>query len=106
MWIVYIAGPYTADPDLCTKQAIDAGHAVMDLGMCPIVPHLSHFMNMQRERHYEDWMKIDFEYVMTCDILWRLPGASPGADREVELAKRHGIPVVHSLEELKKVMGK
>jgi hypothetical protein len=106
MWIVYIAGPYSADPDLCTKRAIDAGHAVMDLGMCPIVPHLSHFMHMQRNRPYEEWMSIDFEYITTADFLWRLPGDSPGADREVELAKKLGIPVVSSLEDLKKAVGK
>jgi len=35
----------------------------------------------------------------------RLPGESPGADREVALAAELGIPVFYSVEELVEGMG-
>jgi hypothetical protein len=45
-------------------------------------------------------MELDNEWVLRCDALLRLPGESQGADAEVELAKKHGIPVFYSIEEL------
>jgi hypothetical protein len=35
-----------------------------------------------------------------CDCLFRLPGKSSGADREVEFAEKHGIPVYRTYEEV------
>lgn len=107
---IYIAGPYTGgDPAENTNKAIDAGHEAMDLGLDPFVPHLSHFSHARRERGYEDWMKLDLAFLEVCDILWRLPGESPGADREAARAYELGIPVVFSrvglLEHLAKVRG-
>lgn len=98
---VYVAGPYTHPcPDANTQAAMKAGHALLDAGFVPFVPHLTHFMELQRSRPYEDWMQLDFEWVKQCDALLRLPGESSGADREVALAESLGIHVFHSVEEL------
>lgn len=35
-----------------------------------------------------------------CDAVLRLPGASAGADQDVAIAERRGIPVYFSLEEI------
>lgn len=93
--LVYVAGPYSSDPERCVRAAIDAGHALMDAGLLAVVPHLSHYA---RPRPYEDWLALDLALVERCDALVRLPGASPGADREVSRALACGLPVV-SLDE-------
>jgi hypothetical protein len=92
--LVYIAGPYTADPERCVMVAIAALHEVMDAGHNAFVPHLSHFAEMQQPRHYEDWMRMCLDMVPRCDMLWRLPGQSPGADREVALAAERGMMII------------
>lgn len=35
-----------------------------------------------------------------CDAVLRLPGESKGADSDVAIARRRGIPVYHSLDEI------
>jgi hypothetical protein len=35
-----------------------------------------------------------------CDAVLRLPGASRGADQDVEIAHKRGLPVYYSLEEV------
>jgi nucleoside 2-deoxyribosyltransferase len=97
---VYVAGPYTANPEKCTHDAILQGDVLISLGFAPFIPHLSHYQHALYPRDYEDWMKLDFEWVSACDVLYRLPGESSGADREVAFAKARGIPVVYSLSEL------
>lgn len=93
---VYIAGPYSADPEACVAEAIRVGNVVLDFGHAPFVPHLCHYWhNEHGERHYEDWMRIDLTWLLAADAVVRIPGESPGADREVELALSRGIPVLH-----------
>lgn len=98
---IYIAGPYTAgDPCVNTHTAIEAGNALLDAGFAPMVPHLSHFWHTMTPRDYEDWMRIDLAWVAAADAVLRLPGHSPGADREEACAIAHGVPVFHSLADL------
>ena len=35
-----------------------------------------------------------------CDAVLRLPGESTGADQDVAIARRRGIPVYHQIEEI------
>jgi hypothetical protein len=96
---VYIAGPYTLDPEACTATAISVGNAVLDDGHAPFVPHLAHYWEtLHGARHYEDWMRIDLAWLEMADALIRIPGESSGADREVELAKSLGIPVFDTVQ--------
>jgi len=98
---VYIASPYSMgdQAENVRKQILAADH-LMTLGHIPFAPTLSHFQHMVRPRPYEDWMKCCLSWVEMCDIVLRLPGYSPGADREVAHAEKNGIPVVFSLETL------
>jgi hypothetical protein len=98
---VYVAGPYASDPERNTRVAVAAGDAVLDLGYAPMVPHLAHYWHtLHQARPYEDWMRLDLAWSAAADVVLRLPGESPGADREVEHARALGIPVVHSVDEL------
>ena len=98
---VYIASPYTkGDVAVNVKAQLDAADELMNEGFAPFAPLYSHFQHMAHPRPYEDWMKIDFEWVTVCDCLLRLPGESSGADREVELAESLNIPVYYSIDEV------
>jgi len=52
------------------------------------------------ELTHADWLKVDFEFIRRCDAVLRLPGESVGAEAEIAEAKRLGIPVFYSGEEL------
>ena len=90
---IFIAGPYTRDPLRNTEQAIDAAARLKALGIESYVPHLSHFIEERHKFPYEEWMATSFTWIRCCHALLRLPGTSPGADREVAEAQRLGIPV-------------
>lgn len=97
---IYIAGPYTKpDPCINVNIAIDAANKVMDLGHEPFVPHLSHFWHTMTPRPYSDWMRHDLAFLPTCGALIRLPGESPGADIEVQIANELGMHVYQGVED-------
>ena len=101
MRTVFVSGPYTfPDPAVNVRNAILAADHLMTLGFAPYVPHLTHFQHMLAPRPYEDWIALDLEWVSRSDCLLRLPGESPGADREVAYAKERGIPVFESIDVL------
>jgi hypothetical protein len=99
---VYVAGPLsTGDPVLNTKIAIEAGDRLLGAGWAPFVPHLSwYWESLHTPHNYETWMELDLPWVSVADAVLRLPGTSPGADREVALALSLGIPVYYDIEEM------
>lgn len=100
---VYIAGPIGQDPKqakINMHYAIEYAHQLRDRGYSPFVPQLSVVWHKRRPRMYEDWLTMDFDWIEVCDALLRIPGESPGADREVEFARKLGIPVYFSVEAL------
>lgn len=102
---IYVAGPYTADPETCTAKAIEAGNEILDAGHAPFVPHLAHYWEtLHGERHYEDWMRLDLAWLPSAHGVLRLAGESSGADREVELANSLNIPVRENLADLLNVI--
>jgi len=94
---VYIAGPYTK-PDPCenTYKTIQVANYLLDRGFIPFVPHLFHFWHTMSPRPYQDWTKMDFAWLPCCDALLLLPGESPGAQAEVEVAKELNIPIFNN----------
>lgn len=100
MAVVYIAGPYTqGDVTANVYRALDVATLLLDAGMTPIVPHLSHWWDRLYPRDYQVWIDYDLRLLAKADILLRLPGESPGADGEVARAFELGIPVVHTVAE-------
>ncbi len=103
--LVYVAGPLTqGEPGHNLHVAMVAGHAVMDMGHVPYVPHLTVIMSLTQPRDYEEWIASDLCIITRCDALWRLPGVSLGGDREVEFAESIGVPVVYSADELEDLL--
>jgi hypothetical protein len=98
---VYIAGPYSqGDVALNVRNAFAAASRLADAGFSPFVPHSTHFWHMMFPRPYDDWLRLDLAFVPCCDAVLRLPGASHGADGEVEAASALGIPIFSDIEVL------
>ena len=98
---VYVAGPYTdGDPEENTKNAIEAGNQLLELGYIPFIPHLSHYWDKLYPQPIQTWYTYDIEWLRLSDAVLRIPGHSRGASREVELATLLHIPVYFSIEEL------
>lgn len=99
---VYVAGPLTGgDQDLNLRAAIHAASILRREGFIPFVPHLCRTWHLVEPASYEEWMRYDFAWVERCDAVVRLEGDSPGADREVELARSLGLPVLTLVEAVK-----
>jgi len=98
---VYIASAYTqGDTAINVKAQLDIANQLMDFGFAPYTPLLSHFQHMAHPRKYQDWIELDNVWVLKCDMVLRLKGISPGADKKCELAKKHGITVYYNIAEL------
>lgn len=101
MIAVYIASPYTkGDVAVNVKRQLDCANELINLGFLPFAPLYSHFQHMAHPRPYEDWIKIDLEWVLRCDCVLRLDGESPGADGEVKYARENDKMVFSSIDEL------
>lgn len=95
---VYVAGPLTmGDPMLNVRAAVLAGLEILSAGHVPFVPHLNLFAHYLVPQPYDTWLQADLQWLAACDCLVRLPGHSPGADREVERARVLGMPVYPDL---------
>jgi hypothetical protein len=98
---IYVASPYSiGDPLANVLRQIDAGEELINAGFYPYLPLLSHYQDIVFPHDYETWMRLTGAWLSVCDALLRLPGESPGADREVALARKLGIPVFYSIAEL------
>ena len=98
---VFIAAPYTeGDVAMNVKRAIDAADMLLDAGYLPFVPHLTHFWHIISPKPYKVWTALDLEFLPLCDAVLRLSGDSDGADDEVALARKLGIPVYYKIMDL------
>lgn len=103
--VVYVAGPISGfEPGGSqfdnVREAVELGERLRLLGFAVIVPHLSALWHMIAPVPYEAWLAMDFAILERCDAVFRMPGASSGADREVAHAVAHGVPVFSSLDAL------
>lgn len=92
---IFISGPYSGNTEENVNRAIGAGEFLREHGALPFIPHLYHFWDENYQHDYEYWMEQCLEWLKICDAVLRLDGESSGADREVELANRLGIPVFY-----------
>lgn len=100
---VYLASPYTkGDTAQNVAHQLRMANELMNQGLYPYVPLLTHFQHMYKPRNYEDWIRHDLVWLSQCDCLLRFGAESEGADMEVEYALENNIPVCYSLEELYK----
>ena len=114
-WLVMIAGPYMSgtggDP-----AKIAANRARLEAMALPIyerghLPLIGEWLALPiihaaGGREHGDKVFEAYQYPVAhrllerCDALLRLPGASRGADRDVERARSLGLPVVTNVDEL------
>ena len=111
---IYIAGPYTPKTDNVhdapriahqnVRKAIIAALKLIKKGHYPFVPHLSHFMHLENDEPTESsyWVDYDLKWLEACDAILLLPGweESSGARREYEEAKKLGLKVYFSVDEV------
>jgi len=99
---VYVAGPYTkGDVAINVHNAFKIANDLADMGCAPFIPHYTHFWHLLFPRPYDFWLKLDEQFLYCCDAVLRLPGESNGADKETKIAEDKGIPVFHSLNDLR-----
>jgi hypothetical protein len=93
--IVYVAGPYSSgDLEENIDLAVFAAESLVSMGHVPFVPHLMYSAWEERvSRDYEFYMTQCLGILSRCEALLRIPGISPGADREVARALELEIPV-------------
>lgn len=98
--LVYLAGPYTNDPVYYTRTAVHTANQIdwalrgMSTQAAIYVPHVSLLSDIIMPQPYGAWLELDFAIVERSTAVVRLPGVSPGADRECALAASLSIPVV------------
>jgi hypothetical protein len=98
---IYIASPYSiGDKEQNVMRQIEAMSELMDHGLIPFAPLLAHYVDIVHPKPYTIWLQYCMRWVMTCDILLRLPGESEGADMEEVTALVNNMPVFYSIEEL------
>ena len=106
---VYIASPYTKGwMPTNVRLQLETADELIELGYIPYTPLLTHFQEIYSSREEHVWLRIDFAFLKTCNAVLRLKPVgkdgkeipSVGADQEVELAEKEGIPVFYTIEEL------
>lgn len=100
--LIYLAGPYGSPEkqEANVAQAIEFAEKIANLGFYPFVPHFYHWWGLKYEHTYEFWMELDMNWLSRSEGLLRMPGDSPGGDREVKYARSLGLPVFYTIEEM------
>jgi len=92
---VYVAGPLmgSGNPLHNVTRAVSAGAYLQRAGYAPYVPHVNVLADMMIPRSAEAWLSLDREWLIVCNAMVRLPGVSPGTEKEVAWCCELGIPV-------------
>lgn len=99
--LVYVSGPIsTGNVQHNCRAGIMAARIIMERGYVVISPFESILSDMVEPWPYEKWLEYDFRAILCCDAVYRIPGVSPGADKEEAFAYSQRIPVYHSLDTL------
>jgi hypothetical protein len=107
--LIYVSGPYSAETlderERNAGRAMDAGRHILSKGHWPFIPHLTHYFDEWHGWQHGRWvdpetyMQWDFAILRRCDALLYL-APSPGADRELALARELSLPVYLSVDEV------
>ncbi|OQB10008.1 MAG: hypothetical protein BWY21_00572 [Parcubacteria group bacterium ADurb.Bin216] len=103
MPVVYVSGPYSSDPDNCTKRAIEVANTILSKGGVPYIPHLTQLWHLHTPKMWEFWIVYDC-YILNKikpKYLVRIPGESKGADIEVRIHKSTG-GIVYELSDIER----
>lgn len=107
---MYIAGPYSANhPRQVLRNvdaAIEAGIKVITKGHSVFIPHYTHYMHLHSSCpfEYEEYLRNDIEWLKVSDAMLFL-SPSPGANMELELAKKLGLRIYYFVEDIEDISG-
>lgn len=111
--IIYVAGKYNAPTDgerlRNTNKAIDVGIEIINMGHYAHIPHLTHWIEKRMDYNGEPPRENAYWYVFDNKIMPKMEGfikiskdgESKGADAEEALAKKLGLRIFESLEEIR-----
>ncbi len=113
-WIVLVAGPYRSgtgdDPQKIAENLARLEAGAWEVWQRGHVPVIGEWLALPLVRRSglrpedEGWQTtvygVAHRLLGRCDAVLRLPGASRGADADVALAQRRGLPVVTSALDL------
>lgn len=99
--VVYLAAPYSSDPERNTKEACRLWDLLNSVHPDTLFycPHWSHLQHQTRPLSHDEWLRYDLKILETFlasgipVAIHRTPGESIGADIEVMWAKQVGVPV-------------
>lgn len=106
MFLVYVAGPFRAKNGWEIKKNVlraeELALEVWRLGMVAHCPH-KNTENFQGVLPDDVWLTGDLEILHRCDAVLLVPGweLSEGTRIEIQEARKWGLPVCTSIEELK-----
>lgn len=106
MFLVYVAGPFRGanswEVELNVRRAEALSLEVWQIGMVAICPHTNtrFFQGTMKD---DVWLTGDLEILHRCDAVLLAPGweLSKGTRVEIAEARKWGLPVCTSIEELK-----
>lgn len=114
--LILIAGPYRSGTDgdpariaANLERLEEASAPIFRLGHVPMIGEwvaLPILRTLGPDRSAEEGLDGDVMYetahrlLQHCDAVLRLPGASAGADKDVEIARERGLPVYFSIDEI------
>lgn len=116
--LILIAGPYRSgtndDPKLMHQNLENMEAVALPLfrkGHTPIIGEWLAFplLKLAGSKYPGDAVYEEISYPVAhrilekCDAVFRIEGASKGADQDVALAKERGLPIYYRLEEVPKV---
>ena len=99
---VYIAAPLNGSGRVANnlRTIFVVASILRKKGYVPFIPHLYFFWDLMFPMPEEYWLDLDREWLLACDVLLRLEGSSPGADKETVWSDDANIPIFLSIETL------
>ncbi|WP_073176241.1 DUF4406 domain-containing protein [Flagellimonas flava] len=113
--MILIAGPYRSgtnnDPELMQRNLERLEAMALPLFRMGHMPIIGEWLALPllklagaKAPGDEVWQEIQYpaahRMLLKCDAVLRIDGASKGADQDVEVAKKHGLKIYYSLDEI------
>ena len=114
MYKIFVAGPMRSS-ELTVEENVRVAcieaHKLLSMGYAVYLPHAFHLVEQVCKKHHlpsleekyrSRMLANDFRWLEDCDAVYRLCGASDGADAECALAEMFSIPVFRDIYDLSK----
>ena len=98
---IYYAAPYSKPyPINNMHNAMHVWKQLWDAGYIPTCPHWTGFQDLITPMDYRQWLEYDLYGLPLHHAILRGPGASSGADDEVAIGRKLGMPIFNSFADL------